>query len=95
MRVYSLKGCKNAHNSYQNIEPKLCCLLTVVLTNLNITFLVSLTLELKIKKHPAGNLSAFRCLRKLKCITKTVYNTVEGNILFKEERVFLRIHEFL
>ena len=37
------------------------------------------------KKHPAGNLSAFRHLRKLKCITKTVCNTIEGKILFKEE----------
>ena len=79
-----------AHNKTLNPKSVVRCLLTVVLTNLNITFLVSLTLELKIKKHPAENLSAFRHLRKLKCITKTVYNTIEGNILFKRERFFLR-----
>ena len=37
------------------------------------------------KKHPAENLSAFRHLRKLKCITKTVYNTIGSKILFKME----------
>ena len=36
------------------------------------------------KKHPAENLSAFRHLRKLKCITKTVYNTIGSKILFKK-----------
>ena len=37
------------------------------------------------KKHSAENLSAFRHLRKLKCITKTVCSTIESNILFKME----------
>ena len=37
------------------------------------------------KKHPAGSMSAFHHLRKLKCITKTEYNTTERYFLFKEK----------
>ncbi len=38
---------------------------------------------MKQEKRSAGNLSAFRHLRKLKCITKTIHYTIKCFILFK------------
>ena len=40
--------------------------------------------QFSIKKAPSWELRCFSQLRKLKCITKTIRNTIERYFLFKE-----------
>ncbi len=54
-----------AHSKISNPKSVVRCLLTVVLKSFNITFLISLTFTLKIKKAPSWELECFSSFEKI------------------------------